>query len=91
VLVLPLLRAEVDMSRYQGSRVPATDDHDTYTRQQLLEAIDEYRRLFLKLRECEDPRCSLCAHCHHVVFRESRPAPTRIPDKYHYRTPWRRA
>jgi hypothetical protein len=75
-------RRSPDPSRYRSEILPIADDHDTYTREQLLEAIDTYRSLFAVLRECQDARCSLCASCVDVVFRQARPAPLRIPSKY---------
>jgi hypothetical protein len=75
-------RNSPDPSRYRSEILPIADDHDTYTREQLLAAIDTYRSLFAALRGCEDLRCSLCASCVDVVFRQARPAPHKIPAKY---------
>lgn len=77
-------------SRYRSEILPIADDHDTFTRDQLLGAIDTYRSLFAALRTCEDRRCALCAACVDVVFRRARPAPTRIPAKYTNGIPWKR-
>lgn len=71
------------------STKPPLVDYDTFTRQQLIDRLEEQLELVAKLRDCTDPRCHVCNHCVNVIFREFRPLPTHIQKKY-ASYPWRK-